>query len=279
MFALPGTLMLPTNPPPGSQTVLWTSSPTYSQPAPEIHCNGPTSSGIQDLMSAQPGYGPTLFATGITNLYFQILYANGQMPAYPNYSVSWSDQILAQPLTLQLIATGPIAGGQQLNAAPLAQWAVDMGGGVSPMVVFQIGNSVTFAPPACNAPGVTVILPTVLNSAFGATPGSTAGKTPFNVQFTCSSTVTPSITLATSSPQAGVQGVIAPTSGSGYAQNVGVQILDQSGTPVTFGQPAPVGSGASTSFSIPFYAQYYQTGAPVTAGQVRAVATYTLTYQ
>lgn len=277
-FALPGSLTLPTNPPLGSQTVLWTSSTAYPQPVAEIHCNGATNSGIQGQIGGLP-YGNTLFPTGITNLYFQILYAGDPMPAYPDYSVAWPDELLNQPFTLQLIAMGPISTDQPLNAGPLAQWVVDMGSGITPIVAFKIGNPVTFAPPACNDPAVTVVLPTVLTSVFNQQTGFTTGKTPFNLQFTCSSAVAPSITLATSSPQIDATGVIAPTTGTGYAQDVGVQILDQGGLPVTFGKPITTGSGTSTSFNVLFYAQYYQIGTPVTAGQVHAVATYTLTYQ
>jgi type 1 fimbria pilin len=120
-----------------------------------------------------------------------------------------------------------------------------------------------------------VTLPTVYVSAFTGT-GPTTGQTPFNVQLTCSGKVNLAITLATSNP--GATGVIAPTSGTGYAQNVGVQILDGSGSPVPFGTAIPAGTTANGAFSVPFYARYYQTSANVSGGNVLATATYTLTY-
>jgi type 1 fimbria pilin len=126
-----------------------------------------------------------------------------------------------------------------------------------------------------------VTLPVVITSNFGA-PGSVAGQTPFNVQLNCPSAAAGAnlaITLATSNPVAGATGVIANTSGSGYAQNVGVQVLDRNGNPVSFGTAIPAGTVTAGSFNVQLGARYYQTGASVTAGQVKATATYTITYQ
>lgn len=126
-----------------------------------------------------------------------------------------------------------------------------------------------------------VTLPTVNASAFGA-KGSTAGQTPFTIQLSCSPGTKLGITLATAAPVAGTTGVIANTTGAGYAQNVGVQITDWSSQPITFGSLIQAGTSQTGAFNIPFFARYYQTGAvngSVTGGAVSATATYTLTYQ
>jgi type 1 fimbria pilin len=124
-----------------------------------------------------------------------------------------------------------------------------------------------------------VTLPTISTSSLAGV-GSTTGKQPFHVQLSCPAGANLSITLATSRPQAGATGVIAPTAGSGYAQNVGVQLLKSDGaTPVPFGTAISEGTTTSGTVNLPFYAQYYQTGASATAGNVAATATYTLTYQ
>jgi type 1 fimbria pilin len=73
--------------------------------------------------------------------------------------------------------------------------------------------------------------------------------------------------------------VIANTAGGGYAQNVGVQVLDSRGNPIPFGTAISAGTVTAGTFNVPLDARYYQTGASVTAGQVNATATYTITYQ
>lgn len=142
-------------------------------------------------------------------------------------------------------------------------------------------NPVTVSVTACSVAidPTVVTLPTISTSALAGI-GSTTGKQPFNVQLSCPAGANLSITLATSRPQAGAVGVIAPTAGSGYAQNVGVQLLKSDGaTPVPFGTAISEGTTTSGTVNLPFYAQYYQTGASATAGNVAATATYTLTYQ
>lgn len=142
-------------------------------------------------------------------------------------------------------------------------------------------NPVTVSVTACSVAidPTVVTLPTISTSALNGV-GSTTGKQPFNVQLSCPAGANLYVTLATSNPQAGTTGVIAPTTGSGYAQNVGVQLLKSDGaTPVSFGTAISEGTTTNGIMNLPFYAQYYQTGASASAGNVTATATYTLTYQ
>lgn len=142
-------------------------------------------------------------------------------------------------------------------------------------------NPVTVSVTACSvAVDPTVVtLPAVLTSTFTG-KGAIAGKTPFNVQLSCPAGANLYITLATSNPQTGVTGVIAPVAGAGHAGNVGVQILDgHSGNPVTFGTAISEGTTTNGTMNLPFSARYYQTATGATAGTVTATATYTLTYQ
>lgn len=142
-------------------------------------------------------------------------------------------------------------------------------------------NKFAVAVPACTvAVDPTVVtLPPVSTPAFTG-KGSTAKTTPFNVQLTCSAGSKVAITLATSNALTGATGVIAPTVGSGYARNVGVQILDKNNKAISFGQVVSAATQTTTSGSnnLVFFARYYQTATGVTAGNVAATATYTLTY-
>lgn len=132
-----------------------------------------------------------------------------------------------------------------------------------------------------NSQNLTVTLPDINAAALVGT-GSTGGKTGFNINLTCkSSTKDVYITMTASNPSS-TTGVVLPTSGAGYAGNVGVQILNGSGTAVDVSGTTSQLVATSTNnggLSIPFYAQYYQTGSPVTSGQVSATVTFVMNYQ
>lgn len=188
----------------------------------------------------------------------------------------------SETLMAQLIVTGPVTAGT-LSAINLMQfnWYVYGIGPSQGYFASLVLNSATVSSPACTirVDPTVVILPTVFSSNFGSL-GSTAGQTPFNVQLNCSASSPLSITLSPSSPPyAGASGVLTNTTGGGYAQNVGVQVLDNNGNPISFGTAISVGPTINGVFNIPLQARYYQTGTPVSAGQVTATATYTLTYQ
>lgn len=281
-FSPPSTITLPSNLQVGSQTVLWTSPAVAPSSSPVLICVGTDQSGLYDYVNASgTPIGNNLFPTGITNLYFQIQYNGTPLPIIPpGYALSSSSSV-NQSSVLTLVATGPITNGSTLNGGQIAQWQV--GSSLPSVFILQsyVISTVTFKAPACSvAVDPTVVtLPTVNASAFSGT-GSTTGLTPFNVQLTCSSGASLSVTLATTNQQTGATGVIAPTTGNGYAGNVGVQVLQANGTtPVTFGTAISEGATPNGTMDLPFYARYYQTGSGVTAGTVTATATYTLTYQ
>jgi type 1 fimbria pilin len=153
-----------------------------------------------------------------------------------------------------------------------------------PVETFNISANIIIQVPTCNVdPGSVnkaVTLPGI-NTVQLSGQGTTAGSTPFSLQLTdCPTNLGVFITLSSANAQPGATGVIAPTTGSGYATGVGVQILGADGTtPVTFDSAIHTGTTSSSSYAINLYARYYQTGATVSAGTVKGVATYTLNYQ
>lgn len=295
-FAPPSTMTV--SPDTAVGTILWTSAPIAAISPLVLTCSGTNSSGITNSVGLTPTSG-TLFPTGIPWLSYQLLYPDSThfLQPSPNQSVGSGTITFNGNYAVQLVVTGPVTGGGTLSGQ-LGVWQMvyytcslyNPGGNcpnsrwvkaTNPLATFAI-SSVTFVLPACKvAVDPTVVtLPTVYASAFTGV-GSITGQTPFNVQLTCTSGANLAITLAASAPAPGLvsSGVIAPTPGSGYAQDVGVQILDQDGSPIAFGTPIPEGVTPNGTFSVPFYARYYQTGTTVSAGQVSAKATYTLTYQ
>ncbi|HEX7340583.1 MAG TPA: fimbrial protein [Rhodanobacteraceae bacterium] len=152
-------------------------------------------------------------------------------------------------------------------------------------IIFESGG-VTFTAHTCKvttgSQNIQVPLPSIPVTALGST-GATAGATSFQIHLDdCYNGLTVSAEIDTNAPFTGATGVITPTAGTNFAQNVGVQLLAGNGTtPVTFGTPFNVGttSGNNSQFTFNLFARYYRTGTPITAGQVEATATYTLSYQ
>lgn len=294
------TVTLPNGPYAG--LVLWTSLPTPVVNPVQGTCTGSTSNGLQNQLAGQPGPGDdTQFPTGIAGLSYRILFTGSNnftnaplgVHAYPDQPDATGSITFGGTAQLQLVITDPVAFGganpSTINGS-IAHWNVD---GCVILIVWPVcgigsvidfnTSGLTFVAPACTfAIDPTVVtLPTMYSSAFTGT-GSTPGQMPFSVQLNCPSAAAGaslSITLATNSPVAGATGVIANAIGSGYAQDVGVQVLDRNGNPVAFGTAISAGTVTAGNVNVQLGARYYQTGTSVTAGQVKATATYTITYQ
>jgi type 1 fimbria pilin len=295
----PGTV---TFSPPGGQitlsstgtaigTILWTSAQATPANYPTLTCTGTTNNGVVSSYGAPVGSDNTLFPTNLSWLSFRILHPDTTTPlsAYPsNASVPTGNVAFSVASALQLVVTGIIPQGQQgttqqmtIPAGQLAQWNVDMTSGTNPVETFKITN-INFVIPTCTAAvdPTVVTLPAVSATAFTGN-GSTAGQQLFQLQLNCISGKNLSITLSTTNGfGAATLGVISNTTGTGYATNVGVQILQQNGsTAVTFNKAISEGATQNGTMNLPFFAQYYQTSnTSVTAGNVSATATYTLTY-
>ena len=188
----------------------------------------------------------------------------------------------------QLVVTGPITAGT-ISANTLIPFWWYISGGSANSSSTKMTASLTLASSlvkngACSvntdSQNLTVALPAVGTVALPSV-GSTANTTPFNLNFTCqSSSQSLVIAMTTSNPSTTVTGVVLPTTGTGYASNVGVQLLDKNKNAVnvrgTKQTGVPITSG---TVSIPYYAQYYRTASPISAGLVSATVTFVVTYQ
>ncbi|HEY5852007.1 MAG TPA: fimbrial protein [Lysobacter sp.] len=127
---------------------------------------------------------------------------------------------------------------------------------------------------------LTVTLPTVTTAALTSL-GATAGRTRFNLNLTCQAGTTASISFATTSAFSIPNGVIAPTTGTGMATGIGIQLINGASTaPVPFNAAQTLGATPNGSWAVPFHAQYYRTvSTAITGGTVRGTLTFTLTYQ
>lgn len=287
-FMLPSEIVVPSNG--ATSGPLWTSPPVMPVNPPSFSsCGINVPNGLENATWGGPRAGDnTLYPTSVTWLSYRILQSgNALLPYGSQPSPSSVDAINAQissPFQLQLVITGTIPGGNQtLPTGQLIRWDFMLGGGtIFTVETFSIGGSgaINIIQPCVMAIDPTAVtLPTVATSAF-AGAGATTGTTPFQINLTnCPTGNQFNITLNTSNPQPGTTSVIQNTAATSPATGVGVQLLDATGQPITFGNAIPEGPIPDATVSLPFAARYYQTGAAVTPGAVTAVATYTLTYQ
>jgi len=287
-FTLPSEIVVPQNG--ATSGPLWTSpAVTPVNPPTFSSCGTNVPNGLENATWGGTSAGDnTLYPTSVSWLSYRILQSgNALLPFGSQPSPSSVGAINAQissPFQLQLVITGPIpSGNQTLPTGQLVRWDFMLGGGaIFTVETFSIGGSgaINIIQPCVIAVDpTTVTLPTVATSAF-AGAGSTRGTTPFQINLTnCPTGNQLSITLNTSNPQPGTTSVIQNTAATSPATGVGVQLLDGTGNPITFGSAIPEGSIPGATVNLPFAARYYQTNAAVTAGTVTAVATYTLTYQ
>lgn len=272
------------NPSAAVGTVLASSAQFSPTPISSISCSGTTRIGVQNTIDAQPASGATIFPTGVPGVGYRITHPNtgNYLEAYSGDSIASGNYDLSVTSGIELVKTGPIANGAKLNSATLGYWRYDGNFLNSNLHAenFVLANSVTFVYPACtvNNNVINVVLPTISTTAFNGV-GTTAGATAFNISLNCPGGNTLSIEFDTANPSSVANSVIANSTGTGRAKNVGVQLIDQGFVPITFGTPAVVGVTPSGPYNLTYYARYYQTAASPAAGTVSATATFTLTYQ
>lgn len=288
-FTLPSEIVVPQNG--ATSGPLWTSPPTTPVNPPGFSsCGDNVPNGLENATWPGPNAGDnTLYPTSLPWLSYRILQSGtallpfGLQPS-PT-SVGAINAQLRSPFQLQLVITGQVpSGNQTLPTGQLVLWDFTLGGGkIFTVETFRISGAsgpVNIIQPCVIAVDpTTVTLPTVAISTFAAA-GSTTGTTPFQIKLTnCPTGNQLSITLNTSNPQPGTTSVIQNTAATSPATGVGVQLLDGTDNPITFGNAIPEGSIPGATVNLPFAARYYQTGIAVSPGAVTAVATYTLTYQ
>jgi type 1 fimbria pilin len=270
------------NPSAAVGTVLASSAQFSPTPISSISCSGTTRIGVQNTVDAQPASGATIFPTGVAGVGYRITHPNtgNYLAAYSGDSIASGNYDLSVTSGFELVKTGPIANGAVLNAGTLGYWRYDGFLSILRAENFNLVGSVTFTYPSCtvNNNVINVVLPTISTTAFNGI-GTTAGATAFNISLNCSAGSTLAIEFDTSNPASGANSVIANSTGTGRAKNVGVQLIDHGFVPITFGTPTVVGATPSGPYTLTYYARYYQTAASPAAGTVSATATFTLTYQ
>ena len=219
---------------------------------------------------------------------------------YANSQYNCSPTTVSVTYTAQLYKTGPVSPGTVNSIALLqlfdtdnvpptapAGWNITTYSSASPefgtLTLQPITVSMTTCSVTTASQNTLVTLPTVISNTLNSV-GSVAGNTAFNIQYSCPSKWSLYMTMSTATPGSASGVILSPascTSGAS-ATNVGVQVLQGDNvTPVTFNVAQSLGNSSSgtSTFTVPYYAQYYATGLPVGAGPVCATATFNMSYQ
>jgi len=273
------TIVIDPNLPVGA--VLATSAQFTPSPVSQISCTNTTTIGVQNVAGSQPSSGSVIFPTGVAGIGYRVTHpdTSNYLVAYPGDSIASGSYQMSVTSGLEFVKTGTIANGATVNSGTMGYWRYDSQTNTR-MENFNLSTTLTFVYPSCsvNTSTINVVLPTVSNTAFNGV-GTVAGATVVPISLQCASGSQLYIEFDTANPVSGATGVIAPATGTGRAKNVGVQLINQAFTPVTFGTPALVGATPNGPLNLTYYARYYQTATPVAAGTVSATATFTLSYQ
>ena len=191
----------------------------------------------------------------------------------------------SQTFSAQFVKTGPVTPGTLSGAQLLRFWWYEYGttassGPMDTSLTLNGGARVSTVTCTVNtsSKNMTVTLPSVAAAQLPGI-GATAGSTRFNIQLTCPQAgVRTSIAFATSTPQSGAVGVIAPGTATGAAPGVGIQLTTDADVPMAFDTVQPVGNSLNGAWSLPFRARYYRTGSTIGPGTVTGTASFTMTY-
>ncbi|RFU48728.1 fimbrial protein [Paraburkholderia sp. DHOC27] len=304
-----GSISVPANATVG--TVVTTLAPiTYSEQCRFV--NGSpnptetTGTNTANFSTTSPlGFGTDVYQTAVPGLGIRYIFNSSQcsatnvtmtngtaaVPCVFNGPVGGAFMPASMTVTAQLVVTGHIQGGiSTLNTAP--EVMITFVNSDSPTAWGQgwlyTGNAtgtITQATCSVNQQGVAVSLPGVGTGALSSGVGATAGATSFSLSFSCSPGAKVYITLTDNVNPANQSNTLKLTADS-TAQGVGVQVLN-SGSPVSFGPDSStvgnknqwlIGSSPSGPLQVPLVARYISTG-KVSAGTVRALATFTMAYQ
>jgi len=194
---------------------------------------------------------------------------------------------ITQTFTAQFVKTGTVTPGTLQGVQLIQFYWYEYGTTASsgPMgTSLTVNGGAQVGIVGCNvdtgSQNMTVTLPNVSTSAL-KTLGATAGRTRFNINLTCQSGTTASITFATANAFNVANGVIAPTTGTGRAANVGIQLLNATGAAaVPFNAAQSLGTTPTGAWALPFHVQYYRTSSSaISQGTVTGTLTFTMTYQ
>lgn len=238
-----------------------------------------------------------VYPTSIPNIGIRITNRSGKPFPYNDggafWSLSWSESFAPK---IQLIKTGNITAPGVLDG-PYARYAADSATGQT-LVEYRFASPLIVTPrvPTCkvDAPNISVSMSQKLASAMSFPGvGGIGPEENFEIRLSCSggdagTSTRPFVTLSDASTP-GNRSTTLSLSAESSARGVGIQILKDN-VPLGYGpdsnEPGTINQWSAgtvkqgqVSHVIPLQARYIQTAERITAGSVKASATFTLSYQ
>ncbi|MGT2472651.1 fimbrial protein [Paraburkholderia terrae] len=196
-------------------------------------------------------------------------------------------------ITPTLVVTGPIkSGASSFTTVPniVITYRTSDGGAnywvKGSVYTGAATGTLTHATCSVNQSNVSVIMPTADTQSFSTGIGAVAAPQSFTLSLSCSTGATVLITLGDGVNPAN-RGTSLQLTSDSTAKGIGVQVVNSSGSPVAFGQDSATpgnanqwsaGASPNGTLQIPLTARYVRTGV-VSAGTVKALATFTMSYQ
>jgi type 1 fimbria pilin len=302
-----GTVSVPANTAPG--TTIGTLAPiTYTTQCRFLSSglNNTSATGTYTFKTSTAlAYGTDVYQTNIPGLGVRYIFnstfcnannvglTNGTAAIACAYSGPLDGPYMpsSMTVTVQLVVTGPIHGGiSNLTTSPLivvTEVTTD-----NP-TIWPFGNlytgsasgAVTQSTCSVSQANTYVPLATANTKAFAAGAGTVFAPTPFSLTFACSAGAKVSVTLTDNVNPANRSNKLQLTADSS-AKGIEIQVLNGSG-PVSFGADSAtpgntnqwlIGDSPNGQLQLPLTARYVSTGA-VSPGTVKALATFTMSYQ
>lgn len=189
---------------------------------------------------------------------------------------------------VRLIKTARLAAASYtLGNTTFARYAISTNWANGSGSVYMNGSTLSMQNTSCtvNTQNISVSLPAI-NAAQLPALSSTTGSTPFSLLLNCPSTQNVYMTLTDNSNPLRTSSIIGLASSGSTASGIGIQVL-RNGSPVLLGPDSStagntnqfvIGLNQLGTVTIPLSAQYIRTGT-VQSGKVKAVATFTMSYQ
>jgi type 1 fimbria pilin len=233
---------------------------------------------------------PSTFQTnvpGIGVVFYETASWNGSWTKAPTVeSLPATSGGKAHYTRADLVITGPVASGS-LTVLPTmtTTFSGDCMSTVSGTQRLSSGTLITSSTCSVITSSIDVVLPKVFAVSL-ATAGSTTGASPLSIGLDCAKNVKIYLTISDASDFSNRTTTLSLAQGSS-ASGVGVQLVNGS-TPVSYGPDSATAgtinqwfaaTGTGGTIQIPLTARYVRTSGPLVPGTVKALATFTMSYQ
>lgn len=237
--------------------------------------------GQMNIVSGTPTPGlSNVFTTNIPGIGIKVSTQKGLYFGQPGAN-SGTDPLIGAiaPLTFEIIKTGPVALGGNLDNIRIFQ--ITLPGVANSRFTGVMGTASILPVNDCtiNTPSILVNMGNDIYSSEFKGVGTTTKERDFLIQVTCAQSTRVSITFdgqrVPNNPN-----ILALKPVVGTATGIGIQLLNfVSSAPLPLGSPIAMGTvQVEGSLDLQFKAHYYQTAEKVTGGLAGANADFTMTY-